>query len=79
MRGVLRVVMDSLGVRDYHFAQDGKDAVENIQLCSGTLKGAGGVIDCMMPDVLMPGVDGDMPLGWIRRSVHSSDWFVPSP
>ena len=32
MRGVLRIVMDSLDVRDSHFAQDGKEAIEIIQI-----------------------------------------------
>ena len=38
MQDVLRIVMDSLGVRNYYFASDGKEAVEIIQLRSGTLK-----------------------------------------
>ncbi len=77
MRGVLRIVMDSLDVRNSHFAQDGKEAIEIIQICSGTLKGAGGGIDCVISDVLMPGIDGHMLLNWICRSNHSSDRFVP--
>jgi CheY-like chemotaxis protein len=57
MRGVLRIVMESLGVRNYYFAQDGKEAVEIIQLRSGTLKAAGiGGIDCIISDVVMPGI-----------------------
>ena len=28
MRGVLRIVMESLGVRNYHFAAVGKEAIE---------------------------------------------------
>ena len=28
MRGVLRIVMESLGVRNHHFAADGKEAIE---------------------------------------------------
>ena len=68
MQGVLRIVMDSLGVRNYYFASDGKEAVEIIQLRSGTLKAAGsGGIDCVISDVVMPGIDGNMLLRWIRR------------
>lgn len=78
MQGVLRIVMDSLGVRNYYFASDGKEAVEIIQLRSGTLKAAGsGGIDCVISDVVMPGIDGNMLLRWIRRSEHSPDRFVP--
>lgn len=72
MQGVLRIVMDSLGVQNYYFASDGKEAVEIIQLRSGTLKAAGaGGIDCIITDVVMPGIDGNMLLRWIRRSEHS--------
>ena len=61
MQGVLRIVMGSLGVQNYHFASDGKEAVEIIQLRLGTLKAAdSGGIDCVISDVVMPGIDGSM-------------------
>ena len=78
MQGVLRIVMDSLGVRNYYFAQDGKEAIEILQLRSGTLKAVGsGGIDVVISDVVMPGIDGSMLLRWIRRSENSPDRFVP--
>jgi len=78
MRGVLRIVMGSLGVRNYHFAADGKEAIEILQIRSGTLKQAGsGGIDCVISDVVMPGIDGHLLLRWIRRHETSPDRFVP--
>ena len=78
MRGVLRIVMESLGVRNYHFAADGKEAIEILQIRSGTLKQAGsGGIDCVISDVVMPGIDGHLLLRWIRRHETSPDRFVP--
>lgn len=78
MQGVLRIVMDSLGVRNYHFAVDGKEAIEIMQIRSGTLKAAGGGgIDMVISDVVMPGIDGHMLLRWIRRHENSPDRFVP--
>lgn len=41
MREVLHLLMNSQGVRNYHFAQDGKEVVEINQLCSVALAGAG--------------------------------------
>ena len=76
MRGVLHIVMDSENVRYYNFVQGGKEAVEIIRLCLGPLKGADGGIDCIISDVLMPGIYGHMPLWWIRRSEHSPGRFV---
>ena len=45
MQGVLGIVMYSLGVQNYYFDSDGKEAVEIIQLRSGALKtsGVGGI------------------------------------
>jgi CheY-like chemotaxis protein len=78
MQDVLRIVMDSLGVRNYYFAEDGKEAIEILQLRSGTLKAVGsGGIDVVISDVVMPGIDGNMLLRWIRRSENSPDRFVP--
>lgn len=78
MRSVLRIVMDSLGVQNYYFAQDGREAIEILKIRSGTLKsiGAGG-IDIVISDVVMPGIDGLMLLRWIRRHETSPDRFVP--
>ena len=78
MRGVLRIVMESLGVRNYHFAADGKKAIEMLLIRSGTLKQAGsGGIDCVISDVVMSGIDGHLLLRWIRRHETSPDRFVP--
>lgn len=78
MRSVLRIVMDSLGVQNYYFAQDGREAVEILKIRSGTLKSAGiGGIDVVISDVVMPGIDGLMLLRWIRRHETSPDRFVP--
>ena len=41
MREVLHLLMNSQGVRNYHFAQDGKEVVEINQPCSVALAGAG--------------------------------------
>ena len=71
--GVLHILMDSENVRNYNFVQGGKEAVEIIRLCLGPLKGADGGIDCVISDVLMPGIYGHMPLRWIRRLEHSPD------
>ncbi len=61
MRGVLRIVMEYLGVRKYFFAADGKEAIEILLIRSGTLKQAGsGGIDCVISDVVMPGIDGHL-------------------
>ena len=61
MRGVLRIVMDSLGVQKYHFAADSKEAIEILLIRLGTLKQAGsGGIDYMIADVVMPGIDGHL-------------------
>ncbi len=54
-----------------------KKRLKSSRYLSGTLKGAGGGIDCVISDVLMPGIDGHMLLNWICRSNHSSDRFVP--
>ena len=78
MRGVLCIVMEYLGVRKYHFAADGKEAIEILLLRSGTLKQAGsGGIDCVISGVVMPGIDGHLLLRWIRRHETSPDRFVP--
>ena len=53
--------MYSLGVQNYYFDSDGKEAVEIIQLRSGALKAAGvGGIKGIVSDVVMPGIDGNM-------------------
>jgi two-component system chemotaxis response regulator CheY len=75
---VLRIAIDSRGVRNYYFAEDGKKAVEITQLRSGTLKAAGiGGLDCIISGVVMPGINENMLLRWIRRSQQSPDPFVP--
>ncbi len=52
VRGVLRIVMETLGVRNHHLAADGKEAIEILQIRSGALKQAGsGGIDCVISDV----------------------------
>ena len=59
MRGVLCIV--ARGGRNYHFAADGQEAIEILLIRSGTLKQAGsGGIDCMISDVVMPGIDGHL-------------------
>tara|TARA_E500000331_G_scaffold279179_1_gene272188 strand:+ start:911 stop:1138 length:228 start_codon:yes stop_codon:yes gene_type:complete len=61
MQGVLGIVMYSLGVQNYYFDSDGKEAVEIIQLRLGALKAAGvGGINGIVSDVVMPGIDGNM-------------------
>ena len=61
MQGVLGIVMYSLGVQNYYFDSDGKEAVEIIQPRSGALKAAGvGGIKSVVSDVVMPGIYGNM-------------------
>jgi hypothetical protein len=77
MPGVLRIVANSRVARNYYFAENRIEAAEIINLRSVKLKAVGaGNVGCIIFNVVMREINGNLLLHWIRRSEHSPDLFL---
>lgn len=79
--GFIRLLMVSvlraLGIENIHMAENGADAIRQIEARAKTLPEGSPPFDLVLSDLMMPEVDGFMLLRWVRASSQSPDRFMP--
>lgn len=70
-------VLRALGIENIHMAENGADAIRQIEARAKTLPEGSPPYDLILSDLLMPEVDGFMLLRWLRSSANSPDKFIP--
>ena len=78
MRNLLANTIKSFGITDTVAEPDCSTAIKRLKLSKTDPIAAGiGTIDLILSDYLMPGVDGNLFLHWIRTNRDVPDRFVP--
>lgn len=70
-------VLRALGIENIHMAENGGEAIKQIEARAKILPDGAAPFDLVLADLLMPEVDGFMLLRWIRSSANSPDRFMP--
>lgn len=78
IRGLLENTVRALGIQQVITLDDGAAAIKRLKLSTSDPVRAGvGTVDLILSDYLMPGVDGNLFLRWIRTGTQVPDRFVP--
>lgn len=78
MRNLLSTTIKSFGIMDVVTESDGASAIERLKLSlTDPIAASLGTVDLILSDFVMPGVDGNLFLRWIRTGDHVPDRFVP--
>lgn len=78
MRKLLHTTLGALGIKKIILEPSGTSAIERLKLSRTDPVEAGmGEIDLILSDFMMPGVNGNLFLRWIRTGEGAPDRFVP--
>ncbi len=78
MISLISGVLRNLGITRIATAQDGREAVEVLTTMDAKpLETGVSMVDLVISDIIMPGVDGHTLLRWVRTSPKSPDRFIP--
>ncbi len=78
MRNLLSTTIKAFGIMDVLTEADGASAIERLKLSlTDPIAASMGTVDLIVSDFLMPGVDGNLFLRWIRTGNSVPDRFVP--
>jgi CheY-like chemotaxis protein len=78
MRNLLTTTIKAFGIMDVVTEADGASAIERLKLSmTDPIAASLGTIDLILSDFVMPGVDGNLFLRWIRTGNNGPDRFVP--
>src|SRR3972149_3069392 len=78
MRNLLSTTIKGFGISDTVVEADGASAIERLKLSLTDPAAASlATVDLIVSDFLMPGVDGNLFLRWIRSGNNVPDRFVP--
>lgn len=78
MRNLLSTTIKAFGIMDVLTESDGASAIERLKLSlTDPIAASMGTVDIILSDFLMPGVDGNLFLRWIRTGNGVPDRFVP--
>ena len=78
MRKLLTTTLGALGIKKIIVEPDGTSAVERLKLSRTDPIGASlGEVDLILSDYMMPGINGNLFLRWIRTGEGAPDRFVP--
>ena len=78
MRNLLSTTIKGFGISDTVAEADGATAIERLKLSlTDPIAASLGTVDLIISDFLMPGVDGNLFLRWIRTGNGVPDRFVP--
>lgn len=78
MRNLLASTINALGIVETVRERDGATAIERLKLSKTDPVAAGiGTVDLILSDFVMPAVDGNLFLRWIRSGNDVPDRFVP--
>jgi len=78
MRNLISTTIKSFGIVDAVTEADGASAIERLKLSlTDPIAASLGTVDLILSDFVMPGVDGNLFLRWIRTGNGVPDRFVP--
>ncbi|HEX9792230.1 MAG TPA: response regulator [Kiloniellales bacterium] len=78
MRNLLTTTIKGFGISDTIADADGASAIERLKLSmTDPIAASLGTVDLIISDFVMPGVDGNLFLRWIRTGNGVPDRFVP--
>lgn len=78
MRKLLHTTLGALGIKKITLEPSGTSAIERLKLSRTSPVEAGlGEVDLILSDFMMPGVNGNLFLRWIRTGEGAPDRFVP--
>lgn len=78
MRNLLSTTVKAFGILDTVTESDGASAIERLKLSlTDPIAASLGTVDLIISDFVMPGVDGNLFLRWIRTGNNVPDRFVP--
>jgi len=78
MRNLLSTTIKAFGIMDIVAESDGASAIERLKLSLvDPIAASLGTVDLIVSDFVMPGVDGNLFLRWLRTGNNVPDRFVP--
>jgi CheY-like chemotaxis protein len=78
MRNLLSTTIKAFGIMDVVTETDGASAIERLKLSlTDPIAASLGTVDLIISDFVMPGVDGNLFLRWLRTGNNVPDRFVP--
>ena len=78
MRKLLVTTLGAIGIKNIRLEADGASAIEGLKLSrTDPAKASLGEVDLILSDYMMPGVNGNLFLRWIRTGEGAPDRFVP--
>jgi len=78
MRNLLSTTVKAFGIMDVLTESDGASAIERLKLSlTDPIAASMGTVDLILSDFVMPSVDGNLFLRWIRTGNGVPDRFVP--
>ena len=78
MRNLLSTTIKAFGIMNVITESDGASAIERLKLSlTDPIAASLGTVDLIISDFVMPGVDGNLFLRWIRTGNNVPDRFVP--
>ena len=78
MRNLMATTIKGFGILDVVTELDGASAIERLKLSlTDPIAASMGTVDLIISDYVMPGVDGNLFLRWVRAGNNVPDRFVP--
>ena len=78
MRKLLTSTLSTFGIKNINQEVDGVGAIERLKLSlTDPIEAGLGEVDLILSDYMMPGIDGNLFLRWIRTGEGAPDRFVP--